>query len=1223
MSIRALFYITGDTQQSGFRCIGGSEAFPADDLPWLNNGEPIQQRARVEPGSSHQGYGGNRVLSHVWEYQTGRYGHPVMINTVVAIGTGRAHGFSEYVAGTVDNVAEVAEAGAMIAGTEAFDLLDADRFMEIPGRETVDCPETEWVPAHLSGSAFAEERGIDETWKKTVLFHYWKQASVRAFSEDSPSTVRVNLGDFSDDMAEDTEETIRQAKRFFAEVIAPGLPKQVQNIASMAAGVNCEDRCTLYTALEFDISFNMYAEETLQLERPRDMAEAYRLNEAEMEFITEVSSGVTPEAVSSFFDRYRALTGKTDIPETRVPFMADSRVWYLLWSMDRLIRERQAFIEKARLTEEQGGRTRLREARACFLLMRQLRRLLENDHHLNEENRTLVGELTGPLETALLEVMLEDMNRDGAEAFLLRRNEMVEFHRRTLYTVPDGQLDSMIALAARDAAVSRAPQFVRCYPATPIRNEAADERNGKLLAALLPASIRKRIDEECKKDTIEDKYLDQLRSEEFADNWACLNHCVKTKAAIADFLREEIRNSQKHFLLYKISLKYLPENELLLMTLKHLTDENTRQTTRPDERRLKIAAHAAREYIANPSGIDPDCVSAMNRYYQACFREYRANIGNISQDIIRRLGGDTTEAMTLIFAEYTEGTPLTPEEAAAVFEAFGGENKALARREAVRSVYAAMLEKQRDQALASPESDRNRLIRWLGGMVAAAPFDTDTTETLKKIFIDAEKGERMRPADADVAFTAMAASADGLHSTVQRAYTDMLSVRRKEAVEQSDRDGFTWLCDMADRSPWAKSREYGDWLGEQHTENVGLLCAISGNTGEPIDGSSLGIIRSWLDEGSLTGRGVTLLQRYCDEQLAAENPGPAEMMVRSFSRIDDSCPALRLMVFESAVKRLRDGLGKPGASLGLLIGDCLPDVEKAGRRVDELYEGAQETVDGFVRLHFESTADLNTLIEEQKQIPESCAFARTWQEHMDDKVYDQQIVLFNAQPNLEKLISLKEEILRRSTRLQPALDSAYRLIDDYERSLERLKDSNEYQAVTSLGRELQNINTRLTQASEVRKTLCSCLRNVKYPALEEMRGKSFRHALCATIAQAVLTDNERDVVAPDGSSVRGCPDWNKVLNSLFTKAELDAAVRKPYASANLKILQRLLSTVENVRIMTAYGMNEAWLSDLLRCIRAHSDLHQYQAALARNRKKSEQYHLAFDTDGLRFDLESP
>ena len=91
MSIRAQFYITGDTQQSGFRRIGSSESFPADHLPLLNNGEVIQEKARVEAGGGSQGAAGIQVLSHVWEYQTGRFGVPVMINTMVAIGTGLSY----------------------------------------------------------------------------------------------------------------------------------------------------------------------------------------------------------------------------------------------------------------------------------------------------------------------------------------------------------------------------------------------------------------------------------------------------------------------------------------------------------------------------------------------------------------------------------------------------------------------------------------------------------------------------------------------------------------------------------------------------------------------------------------------------------------------------------------------------------------------------------------------------------------------------------------------------------------------------------------------------------------------------------------------------------------------------------------------------------------------------------------------------------------------------
>ena len=86
MSIKVLRYITGDTQQSGFRLIGSSEEFPAESLPWLNHREPIQERARVETGAGFTPTGdGIRLLSHVWEYQTGRFGCPVVINTVAAI----------------------------------------------------------------------------------------------------------------------------------------------------------------------------------------------------------------------------------------------------------------------------------------------------------------------------------------------------------------------------------------------------------------------------------------------------------------------------------------------------------------------------------------------------------------------------------------------------------------------------------------------------------------------------------------------------------------------------------------------------------------------------------------------------------------------------------------------------------------------------------------------------------------------------------------------------------------------------------------------------------------------------------------------------------------------------------------------------------------------------------------------------------------------------------
>ncbi len=1056
MIIRTFHYIAGNPPQTSFRQIGKSawRYFGAEDYPYLNKNNDILKRPRVLcPGGSRHYSGNIKLLCHVWEYQTGRYGCPVVINTLSAIGCGRAHGFSEYVFGDTDNVAELAGAGRMIAGAENFDLLDVDTFMGISGWDTVDCPEAEWVPAETD--PYGAEGGIDaeDTWKKTLLTHYWKQASIRAFSDDPPTTVRVNLGEFSERVTEDIEATIKEAKRFFSTVIAPALPQQVQNIASMAAGVNCSDQCLLNTAIEFDISENGYEEETLYLSRPKDLRQ-YRLTQGELDFISEDFSWKPPEPVYMFFLHYKELIEEPELQETSVPFMADYRVWYALYCIDRIIKEKHAFIEKAGLMNEHGNPKKIRDARACYLLMQNLRKLLEVDHRLNDKRRNLVTELTEELNIKLMKVMLENMAEASAEPFLLHRNEMVEFHRRTLYNATDAQVDDMIALAVADARVSKTPQFVRCYSETPIYNEVADERNAKLLAKLLRASIRKRIDQEWNRETIGDKYIDQLRSEDFADKWACLSDCVKTKEAVADFLREEIQDVRKHFLLYKISLKYIPENELLKITLNHFIENNTMSDTMPDDRQIKIAVHGAQKYIANPGTVDSECVSAMNRYYQACFEWCETNA--FFKDIVRCLGGDTTEAMVLIFDKHKiTRNDLRRDRAVSVFETFGGENKVLARKEeviasytamlpeiaigglafyqrntvvkemadlvevapfdvdtsgvmavlfskasegdrmtpeeaeniftvldkeqkyclteAVSAAYMSMLQTQQTKSLQNETRDREyawgNLITWISNMVELAPFEVDTsdivcrffesartgerlsqklakdiftglmkyayeyekaesaflsmiqnqldislknkdnsilpwisdmmsathgeissdmTDILIKILNAAKEGERMRPADVGSVIMALKDKADGLDTTVQRAYNDMLSVRRKEAVDNQDQDGFTWLCDMEDCSPWSADRI---WLAEQHTNDVIALYKISQETEKLIDSNHLITVHRWVDQKLITPKGVTQLQSYYTEQNKIEGERKSaelvDTIIGKFEKVQD------------------------------------------------------------------------------------------------------------------------------------------------------------------------------------------------------------------------------------------------------------------------------------------------------------------------------------------------
>ena len=1302
--MRTLHYITGDTQQTGFRRIGGSSSFPADQLPYLNNREPIPEQARVTSGSHTQGGSGIRQLSHVWEYQTGDYGKPVMINSIVAIGSARQHGFSEYVLGETDNVAAEAEPWQLIRSADQNTVwLDIQRFMSIPGREEIPCEEEQWIPEEITDKP-RFEYPVDDKWKLVVLSHYWKQASIRAFSEDSPTTVRVNLGTFSEDAQEDNEKTIEQAKLFFADVLVRGLPQQVQNIASISAGVNGADIATLYTALEFDVSLNMYDDETLRIDRPRDLR-AYRLPERELSFIESVSSGKVPEAVQDFFARYKKLADHEhdDTTELNTPFMADYRVWYGLYCMGQILQDGHDFISGAGLMNEHGNPNTVRDARACFTLMNQMHRLLEKDHELR---RNLVAELLEPLETGLLKFMLDDMNREGAEPFLLRRNEMIEFHSRTINTAPDSQLDLLKDLAVRDQQISRAPQFVRCYPSVPLRSETADERNAKVLSALLQGVIRPIVDTEKVKEKIENKYLNELRSDDFAQKWACLNQNVRTRKAVADFLREEIQDPQKHFLLYGISKVYLPLNELLLVTLKHFTENNTNSNSMPTERQQKVAEDGCREYVSKAGGEDPECVQKLNEYYQACFRAYRGNIGEICE-MVRMFGGNTSAAMKLIFDEASgEKDRMKPEEAKAVFDTFGGRDARYANEDQVVKAYQDMILSRCDQALKAGgeelDTGREALVPWIADMAGAAPFtvDTsdcirsvfesartgsrisrnlseeifrrlmpnaananekvrpaftgmlrdqleasldrkdnnigdilewlsnmadvsdgrialDTTDMLKKIFDAGKQGERMKASDTEKALRTLGGKAEN-KSIVQHAYTDMLTARREEALASRDPDAFDWLYRMEESSPWKKNEE---WLNEQHAADISMLCDISRETGEAANGAFLSTIQTWLDQGAVPPKGVTRLQRYCNERMEQGEEEAADKFMPYFDRLESDCGALREALFAKTVRRLKDDLKKAGGSFGDLVSDCRADVEKAGKRLEDLYEETRPEAAEYLQNHFRNTTDLRALIEEQDRIPPNTDFYQAWQEMLSAQIFDQQVELFNRQPNLERLMELKADVLQRSQKSHPSLNAAYELMESYGDRLKKLGEASEYEAVANMERQLSEINTKLDRASEVRKTVCSAIRNENWPEMKQIEKKGFRHMLCAQILQATLTDEAKTVSTPMGSS-KGCPEWNKVLGSLFPRSELDEAIGKPFAKKNLPVLQKLLSTLETVRLMSGYGMNPSWGEELLKTIHGNAELHRYQSALARNKKMCERYNLSFDTDGIQFKMKT-
>ncbi len=1301
--MRALHYITGDTQQTGFRRIGGSPAFPADQLPYLNNGESIPEQARIASGDYSQGSGGICQLSHVWEYQTGDYGKPVMINSIVAIGSGRQHGFSEYVLGETNNVAEEAEPWQLIRNAEQHThWLDMQTFMAIPGRDEIACEDEIWNPEDISDRP-RFGYAVDDTWKLTVLGHYWKQASVRAFSENSPTTVRVNLGTFNqDDPLEDNEKTIEQAKLFFADIIAEELPRQVQNIASVSAGVNCADTVNLYTALEFDVSLNMYEGETLRLDQPRALR-SYRLTEGELQFIREVSEGEVPAVVQEFFARYKQLTDREydGTSELNTPFMADYRVWYGLYCMDRIIKEGHVFINAAGLMNEleHGKPKTVKDARACFTLMKQMHKILGKDHKLGEIRRTLVVDLLEPLETGLLKFMLDDMNRDDAEPFLLNRNEMVDFHYRMLYLALDSQQGLMTGLTVRDQQVSRAPQFVRCYPSVPIRNENADTRNAKALEALLTGVIRPIIDAEKNNEKIENKYLNELRSEEFALKWALPND--KTKAAVAGFLRDEIQDPAKHFLLYGISKVYLPLDELLNITLRHFTENNTGRGSLPNERQCKIAEDGCREYVSEAGNKTAECLDNLNRYYSACFRNLRGNIGDV-EGMVHQFGGNTSGAMKLIFNEAAEvHEQMTPEEAKAVFDTFGGEKKEYSKNEEVAKAYRDMIVSQCSKALEANgeelETNRETLVTWIADMAEAALFPVDVSECVRAIFeragegprisitavngifnrlmpnakrgsdkvrhaftdmlkkqlvsslkqgdgdilewlngmVDASEGyiqldttdmlkrlfeagsqdSRMKVSDAESVLKHLGEKAEN-GSAVRRAFTEMLSAGREEARTSRDEDVFDWLCRMEESSLWNRNEE---WLGEQHAADIGLLCDISRETGNAINSTFLSTIQTWLEQSTVPVGGLTYLQRYCNSRLEQGEEDAANRFVQFFDQLESDCNALRDSQFRNTVRLLQDDLKKNSGSFGNLIAECIKNAGKAGRRPEDLYAETEPEVTEYLQNRFRDTTDLRILIEELDRIPSNTGFYQAWQDMLGEQIYDRQTELFNSQPNIERLLELKKEVLQRSQRSNDSLAAAYELIEGYGNRMRKLSEASEYEAVTNMGKQLSEINSMLDRAGEVRKTLCTAIRNENWPEIRQTEQKSFRHMLCSRVIQATLTDETKTVTTEMGSS-KGCPEWSRILSSLFSRAELDEATRKPYAKKMLPTLRKLLSTLETVRVMTGYGMNPDWGEELVRAIHSNSELHRYQSALARNRKMCERYQLSFDTDGLVYKM---
>ena len=797
MKISTLHYIGGDTQNGGFHKISMSPEFRSKDMLWVNNGKQIVDKARVEARNAQRNFaGGFSRLCHVWEYETGGYGIPVVVNTLVGIGSDRQHGFSEYVeANTATPASELGTPGQIIAAAEQLRLLTLEKFSMLDNRE-IDAEEDEWPIGETPAlPPYPEKGSLDEEWKLTLLSHYWKQASIRAFSEDTPQVVRVFLGSFARDKQEDIDATIQMAQRFFADVIANGLPKQVQNIASMAAGVDCGDNASLYTALQFCIGQNLYAEETLQVKKPKELR-AYRLNTAEMNFIRLASDGKVPESLATFAEQYAQMSGCDAQKVALTPFMADYRIWYALYCIEQLKKEGMDFLHSAGMDMElnaSGTKVHVRLARACYLLRVHLRQLVRE----HEELRKYADGLLHDLEGDLFALMLGDMQEAEAQPFLTKRTELLEFHQRIVTRVPEDQLDAMIRLAVLDQQCAKNPQFVRCYPDLPLKGEEADARNARELKALLEQVVKPLIERERGKEKPENKYLLYLKEEAFANNW-CKRYPA-TCQVMQEFWREEIQDPVLHILLYGITTAYLPRNELGCVTLRLFAAQYSKPGTLPDEgsRTYRVLLDSCKEGAGQP---DSDVCAAMNEYYVTCFEYFNTALPQIRESIVDKLGGSTVQAMVEIFRQQAaEHRRMTAEEAKAVFGTLAGDHAQYAKNDAVKATYAMLLKDQCTAFLQKCESP----VEWLRAMLQAAPFTLDMTDSMVGIF-DAstasatqENPWRLNAAETQEIFATLGGETKGKAQNEQvcAAYIRMLKVYR-DAMLKHGEIPVSWLGDM-------------------------------------------------------------------------------------------------------------------------------------------------------------------------------------------------------------------------------------------------------------------------------------------------------------------------------------------------------------------------------------------------------------------------------------------
>ena len=411
MIITARHQITGDTPKCGFHMIATTEgmivAYPMLRLDLENPRLIANSFGRITTLTE---------LARVWEYETVEWGKGAVLLTLSGIApNARPHGFTDCAILTTSDGTPISEVeGGVPAVVVAADtdghFMELQPFWDKQGNRTTELTAEQWDIHPVEYTKAMWKATPSDTWLKTLLARYWENASIRAFSPSlEPQVLNVCFGD------EGFEETIAMGKAFFTQVLIPNLPRQVQNIHSIAVGVDCLDQRSLHAALEVNIRRNWVEDIGFSLWDMGIAKGIKKLDPVEDQLISEVMEhpDALPETVSLLWQGYTDAIQPMNVPLEEAPFMADWRVWVNACRL-KAIASSTAAMSQA-------------EVLKCYDTWHDLRSILETEHKLS---KTVVSKMLKDLETIFFAKLNESCgNFDGLrlERAYLKKGQDLEF----------------------------------------------------------------------------------------------------------------------------------------------------------------------------------------------------------------------------------------------------------------------------------------------------------------------------------------------------------------------------------------------------------------------------------------------------------------------------------------------------------------------------------------------------------------------------------------------------------------------------------------------------------------------------------------------------------------------------------------------------------------------------------------------------------------------------